>query len=250
MNKKEKIFWAVFVVVVIAAVAGIIWGAKDGSVKMAVDDDVLVGHERGAPDAKVILTEFGDFQCPACGAYHPLTTRLIEERGDKVKYVFKNFPLANVHQNATAAAEAAEAAALQNKFWDMHDMLFEHQDEWSAESNPTELFAKYAIEIGLDPRKFREDMKSPGVSETITADIAAGSRAGVSYTPYLLLNGERIETPQGYDELLKVIDAALAEALPMETGTEDDLGGEASALPEEGGAEEKSAPETEDNGLY
>src|SRR3989338_2093696 len=99
---------------------------------------------KGNKEAKVTLIEYSDFQCPACGAYYPVVKQLNEEVGDKIVIAYRNFPLRQVHQNAQIAAQAAEAAGKQGKFWEIHDMLFENQKEWSSYVNAKEIFIKYA----------------------------------------------------------------------------------------------------------
>jgi len=179
-----------------------------------LDSTTPVAHEthiRGAADAKVVLTEFGDFQCPACGAYEPIVKNVTTHYGAQIKFEFKNFPLP-MHGNAIAAAIAAEAAGLQGKFWEMHDELYEHQTEWADVRDPNVKFTEYAKEIGLDTAKFAKDIVESEAAGRVKSDMKEGERVNVSYTPYFLLNGKKIENPKTEADFNIVIEAALKEA--------------------------------------
>src|SRR5215471_15206716 len=128
------------------------------------------GHIRGNPSAPVTLVEFGDFQCPSCGYYHPIVTELVKRYPDKVKLEFHNYPLMTMHAHAYDAAMAAEAAGLQGKYWEMHDMLYDHQQEWARLPSTDTQFVAYAGTLGLDANKFMRDMKSPDVQKRILED--------------------------------------------------------------------------------
>jgi protein-disulfide isomerase len=168
-------------------------------------------HVRGALDAKVVLTEFGDFQCPACGSYEPIVKNITAHYGAQIKFEFKNFPLP-MHGNAVAAAIAAEAAGLQGKFWEMHDELYAHQSEWSDVRDPNTKFTDYAKEIGLDTSKFSKDLTSPEVAGHVKSDMKEGENVNVAYTPYFLLNGKKLENPKTEADFNVVIETALKDA--------------------------------------
>lgn len=142
---------------------------------------------RGAEMATVTIVEFSDFQCPFCGRAHPVLTQALRELSGRVKMVFKHYPLSG-HARAMPAARAAEAARLQGKFWEMHDLLFENQ---SALEDPD--LEKYATRLGLDLERFRTDLASPEVQRRIDADRAAGATVGVDSTPSLYINGRKFE---------------------------------------------------------
>lgn len=164
---------------------------------------------RGNKDAKVTLIEYGDFQCPACGAYHPLVKQLVQEFGNDVHFAFRNFPLRQAHPNAELAARAAEAAGRQDKFWEMHDMLFEHQKDWSLKSRPKDIFADYAGRIGIDQATFEQDIELDAVQQEVQQDFTSGNASGVDATPTFFLNGTKIKSPQGYEEFKKIISDAI-----------------------------------------
>ena len=145
-------------------------------------------------NAKVVLIEYGDFQCPACSTMSPKLKALSEEYGDKIAVVFRNFPLSG-RPNSLSAAAAAEAAGLQGKYWEMHDLLYEKQTEWGSANatERTEFYKKYAKEVGVkDEEKFIADMKSANISKKISYDKALGTAAKITGTPSLFLNGEEL----------------------------------------------------------
>lgn len=163
--------------------------------ELAIDDSPV----RGAPMAPVTIVEFSDFQCPYCGRAHPVVKDALGKYTGKVKLVFKHYPLSG-HPRAMPAAKAAEAARLQDKFWEMQDMLFEHQDRLEDGD-----LVGYASSLGLDLQKFEEDMASKGVADRIARDRALGAKVGVASTPTLFINGRR------FTESLRNLEAYLAE---------------------------------------
>jgi glutaredoxin len=142
---------------------------------------------RGSPMAPVTIVEFSDFECPFCAAAHPVLERIVSESDGKVRLVFKQFPL-DAHPNARAASRASVAAGRQGKFWDMHDRLFEHQNQLE----PRQLEA-HAEALGLDLERFRKDMESEATERRIEEDRALGRRAGVRGTPSIFINGRLFE---------------------------------------------------------
>lgn len=158
---------------------------------------------------KVSLVEYGDFQCPACGQYHPLVKQLVEKYNNDIQFQFRNYPLQQIHPNARAASRAAEAAAKQNKYWEMHDLLYEQQDSWNASSAANTVFEAYAGQLGLNVAKFKTDFASSEVNSIITADFNEGTKLGVTSTPTFFLQGKKIENPQTLDEFSKLIDEAI-----------------------------------------
>lgn len=145
-------------------------------------------HTKGAENALVTIEEFADFQCPPCAGLHDEIKKLEEEYGSKLRVVHRHFPL-DSHNNAIAAAQAAEAAALQGKFWEMSDLLYKHQEEWSEMGNPRQAFVGYAKNLNLDQEKFLRDIDSPETKERIEADKARGDSINVSATPTLFIDG-------------------------------------------------------------
>lgn len=159
---------------------------------------------KGPENVKVTLIEYGDFQCPACGAYHPIVKQLEEEFSKDLKIVYRFFPLANVHKNAMLAAQTAYAAGFQNKFWKMHDMLYENQSAWS-DTNPKDIFIEYAKELKLDVNKFKTDMDSDSAKKFINSQADTGLSIGINSTPTFFVNGNHIQSPSDYDGFKKII---------------------------------------------
>lgn len=167
-------------------------------------------HTVGSGKSGVVLVEYGDYQCPACGQYYPIVKQVVEAHKNDITFQFRNFPLVQIHQNAFAAARAAEAASLQNKFWEMHDALYENQQTWGSASSPNTYFEAYAKQLGLDVEKFKTDMGSSQVSDVINADIAEGQKLGANSTPTFVLNGKKLDqNPRSLDEFNKLIDDAI-----------------------------------------
>jgi protein-disulfide isomerase len=162
--------------------------------------------------AAVTLIEYSDFQCPACAAYYPLVSRLSDEFPDQLHLVYRYYPLMQIHQNALASAKAAEAAGRQGKFWEMHDLLFQKQKDWSELSDPTDTFVGYARELVLDEAQWQSDLKNSDVEKVVLAQAEQGNRDGVNATPTFFLNGQKIDNPQSYDEFKRVVEALLPNA--------------------------------------
>ncbi len=162
-------------------------------------------HAAGPADASSTLVEYGDYQCPYCGAAYPVVKRLQKTLGKKLRFVFRNFPLTEAHPYALIAAEAAEAAALQDKFWEMHDLLFEQQT-----SLKPDLIPVWAKRIGLNVEKFGKDIKEGVVEERIKEDRWSGIRSGVNGTPTFFINGIRYDGSPDYASLLSALESELA----------------------------------------
>ena len=201
-------------VVIAAAVAVSIavsgGGSPGGTTASVMDAVVATDHAKGNPAAKVVLIEYSDFQCPACGAYYPLVRRIAEDYANDIAFVYRHFPLQQ-HPNAIPAARAAEAAALQGKFWEMHNIIFEHQDAWAGAANPTDTFMGYAREIGLIEDQFRKDYEADAGRDRAKSDFESGLGAGVNATPTFFLNGKKIENPRSYDAFKAMLDEAIAQ---------------------------------------
>jgi protein-disulfide isomerase len=202
MTKKT---WIIFVVICAAILGGLIWMSKNNQVNVA-DVDInaiqsaseqngnIADHVSGNKDAKVTIIEYGDFQCPGCKSAAPVMKTIKEKYKNDVAFVFRNFPLP-IHGNARAAAAAAEAAGLQGKYWEMHDKLYESQNEWAELSGSTRLdtFAAYAGFLGLDRDKFLADIEKDEIATKINFDKALGTKAGVTGTPSIFVNGEHAD---------------------------------------------------------
>lgn len=159
-------------------------------------------HSQGADDAPITLVEYGDYECPTCGAAYQIVKKVQKKMGDKLKFIFRNFPLAQVHPHAEHAAEAAESADAQGKFWEMHDRLFENQNALDDES-----LSDYAGEIGLDDKKFTEDLRNERFEKRIRADFAGGIESGVNGTPTFFINGTRYDDALDYESLLAALES-------------------------------------------
>ena len=163
------------------------------------NDNVVTGvpgaeppHTLGPDNAPAKLEEFGDFECPPCGLFHPILVQMHKEFGDKLQITFREYPLAPAHQHAIAAASAAEAAGLQGKFWEMHDLLYENQKAWHETFDVRPIFEGYAKQIGLDMNRYQKDLNSDEVAKRITDDGKRAHSMGVKGTPTVFLNGKEV----------------------------------------------------------
>lgn len=195
------------VLIIVALFAYYFYAASNGALNKV--EEIIISdtdHVRGASAGTVTLVEFGDFQCPACGAYEPLVRKVLQDNPTTLKLVFRHFPLTAIHQNALLGAKAAEAAGLQGKFWEMHDMLYENQQTWSASLSAHDFIVGYAKALNLDEKKFASDLNNPSIEAKILAEYKEGARLGVQGTPTFFLNGKKIENPQSpeaFDALIK-----------------------------------------------
>lgn len=176
-------------------------------------------------DKPVTLIEYGDFECPACASYYPIIKQVKEELKDSLQFQFRNFPLDNIHPNARAAHRAAEAAAKQGKFWEMHDKLYETQTSWNAQSgtNATQaikIFEGYASLLGLKLEQFKTDFASQATNDIINADLSEGKKVGVDSTPTFILNGKKIDqNPRDAEAFKKLITDAITEQAKKSTNS-------------------------------
>lgn len=214
-----KRFWIILAAVVIGLIAlFVITKPKDeagpdatfnGDAKQIQQDD----HAKYGSDKKVTLIEYGDFQCPTCGSYYPVVKQVAEQYKDQVNFVFRHFPIISSHPNAFAAARAAEAASKQDKFWEMHDRLFETQSSWGqTAANQQSLFESYAEELGLNMEQFKQDYVSQAASDRINRDVSSAKQFGVNGTPTFILNGEKIKNPGDAEAFGKLLDDAIKKA--------------------------------------
>ena len=204
----NRVGWIIFTAVVVLILGGlVVWarianppidltGVENNSVVAASEQNGNIGdHVKGNDKNKVILVEYGDYQCPSCQGAFPNINELMEEYGDDIQFVFRNFPLTAIHPNARAAAAAAEAAGIQGKFWEMHDLLYQSPNDWQNldSSKRLEVFTSYAAGLELDTDKFKTDFAGSSVSRKINFDMALGKSAGTSATPTFFLNGEKLD---------------------------------------------------------
>lgn len=201
MSKKT---WLIFAAICVAILGSLVWLSKSKQLNVDAVDILAIqapsdqngnigDHVFGNKDAKVRLIEYGDFQCPGCRDAAPVLKEISEKYKADVAFIYRNFPLA-MHGNARTAAATAEAAGLQGKYWEMHDKLFSTQDEWSELSGSTRLdaFTNYATGLGLDKQQFLNDIEGSRIAAKIAFDQALGSKAGVTGTPTIFVNGKKV----------------------------------------------------------
>nr|CAA6829687.1 MAG: Disulfide bond formation protein DsbA [uncultured Thiotrichaceae bacterium] len=163
---------------------------------------------KGFKKSPLLLVEYSDFQCPACLNQHRTIRAAWKDIRRKVHFVYRHFPLTNIHPHANLAAHYAEAAGRQEKFWEMHDQLFDNQSTWAALDDPTKTFDGYATALKLDLAQLKTDMESSEVKDKIKADIASARSSDVRSTPTLFLNGKQLSNVRGKDQLVEAIETA------------------------------------------
>ena len=179
-------------------------------ISQADTDALRQGASLGNPQSKVVVTEFGDYQCPSCATWSTyIKDSVIAKYGDKILFVFKNFPLP-IHKNAPAAAQAVEAAGVQGKFWEMHDIVYEKQQDWENEKDPNTKFESYANQLGLNINQWKKDRDSDKIKDLISTDLALAEKLELPGTPAFLLNGVLLQ-PKSFTDLNKAIDEELAK---------------------------------------
>jgi protein-disulfide isomerase len=161
-------------------------------------------HRQGDPDAPCTLVEYGDYQCPSCGHAYPIVKRVQKHFGKRLLFVFRNFPLSEMHPYAEPAAETAEFAAAHHKFWEMHDLLYENQDRLD-----DALLFQLAQQLQLDPEKLRQALASKEFEPRVRADFRGGVRSGVNGTPTFFINGQRHDGAYDYASLVEAIERVL-----------------------------------------
>ena len=142
--------------------------------------------------SSITLTEYSDFQCPACAAWNQVVGEIVREYGSKIKFQYRHFPL-NIHKNAISAAYAAEAAGLQDKFWLMANILFTRQSEWAEKPQPLTMYHKYAQELGLDLEQFNQDYQSQKVKTKVENDLKSAEKLNLASTPSFFINNQYLE---------------------------------------------------------
>jgi protein-disulfide isomerase len=229
----NKYGWIIFSVVVVGLLGGLVAytrstnpaidvsGVNNNSTLKAIPESGnIADHIEGKTDSKVVLIEYGDYQCPSCGSAYPNVNTLMNEYSDRVALIFRNFPLTSIHPNAKVAAASAEAAGLQGKYWEMHNVLYENQKSWETldATKRVDAFVGYANQLGLDTTKFKTDLSSTDINKKITYDMTLGKANGVDATPTFFLNGKKLDEAtaggivQGDLKLVKAkIDDLLAE---------------------------------------
>ncbi len=195
------IFGTLLMIVVVAVLFSRSTPASKSGEVVVDQSQLLQGATKvkGPEAAPITVVEFSDFQCPACKASQPLVDQIIKTYPDKVKVVYRHFPLDSIHPNARLAAQAAEVALAQGKFWEFHDKLFTTQTDWEKISNKDELkakFADYAAEFKLDKQAFMEKIEAPEAAQAVKVDSDYGSSLSIQATPTFFVNGKMTAAPQ------------------------------------------------------
>lgn len=209
---KKIALWCFAAILVTIAGLGI-WKLSQSSDYLNFSPETILkvneaDHTKGNNTSGITLIEYSDFQCPACSAYYSILKQLNQEFTDKILFAYRHFPLKQ-HANAQLAARAAEAASRQNKFWEMHDLLFEHQGEWSDQKNAKEKFIEYAQSLNLDMERFKNDLTSKEIKQKVANDYNSGVRLGVNATPTFFLNGKKLQNIRSYEEFKNFIQTEL-----------------------------------------
>lgn len=221
MSRKAEVWFiagfAVLVVLAAIAAAFLSGGVSPKPAFRATTVPAITGNDRvrGNTQAAVSLIEYGDFECPACAQYQPILAQLLAQYGDRVQFVFRNFPLYQIHANAMVSSQAAEAAGAQGKYWEMHDLLYQKQAEWvtaSPDAVVAKYFNGYAQSLGLDVTKFDADIASDAVKAKVQHDLDTGKAGQIDHTPTFFINLTQIPNPISYDEFKSGLDAALASS--------------------------------------
>ncbi len=218
INVMDRRFASILILCVVG-LGAVFWFTKDksnqtGSGSNGGQTVAPSNHVTGQNAKKVTLVEYGDYQCPACGGYHPLIKALVQKYQADIQFQFRNFPL-TIHQNARAAARAAEAADKQGKFWEMHDLLYEQQKSWESSNNVIGIFESYASQLGLNVDTFKKDYASDSINALINADYNEGTKIDIKGTPTFILQGKKIndkDLPRDLPGFEKLIDEAIASA--------------------------------------
>lgn len=214
MNSDAKFTLGVIISTLVLVAGGIFLAGKLGSNSGKADPKILIrddSYKMASSSATVSLVEFSDFECPACGAYHPVVKKLLSDYKDKIAFVYRNFPLEQ-HKNAVPAAVAAEAAGKQGKYWEMFDIIFEKQNEWSTSTSPNDIFKSYASVLKLNPEQFDKDLGSEDIRKKIQRDYDDGVKVGIDSTPTFFVNYRKLENnPASTEDFKKVIDEAIAK---------------------------------------
>ncbi|OGL89343.1 hypothetical protein A3I45_02815 [Candidatus Uhrbacteria bacterium RIFCSPLOWO2_02_FULL_53_10] len=215
--RKHWLLWGGLVIVLFVIVFGVARLANnssapsDGGVPLTTTDSVEGEWTKGNPEAPIVLIEYSDFQCPACRNYYPAVKDVAAAYPDDVKVVYRHYPLRSIHENAQIAGQAAEAAGMQGKFWEMHDLLFENQSEWSTGVGQKATFVRYAEELGLDVERFKDDLTSNAAQGAVNRGYVSAIQAGVNSTPTFFLNGQQIQVAPDVAAFAELIDPLVTE---------------------------------------
>lgn len=216
-----KQFWIILAVIAAIFVGIVVLSNNKKTENGTTSTSTKAGtkHIQGEGKTGVTLQEYGDYQCPICGTYYPVVKQVVEKYKDQITFQFSNLPLTQIHPNTFAASRAAEAAGLQNKYWEMHDLLYINQNAWASSSNAQTIFEGYAQQLNLNMAQFKKDYSSTKVNDAINADAAAFKKTGdPEATPTFYLDGHKLDNTDLMDsngpnveKFSKVIDAEIAK---------------------------------------
>lgn len=196
----DKRFWAIIGVLLVIVVGAIIISNNKNKSNTTTSNVAPTNHVEGKGSTGVKLVEYGDYECPICEMYYPVVKQVQSQFNDQIYFQFRNLPLTSIHQNAFVGARAAEAAAMQNKFWQMHDTLYENQTSWAQSSDPSTFFTQYAKQLGLNVSKFQTDESSDYINSLINADMNAFNKTNQQEaTPTFFLDGKYISNSELVD---------------------------------------------------
>jgi len=219
-NMNNKFIWVIAILAIIGTVFVLMKLAS-----MAPKSDNNTNNSKIAPaildsdnvkgnkNAKITIIEYSDFQCPACNAYFPILKQINDEFSKDILFVYRHFPLKQIHKNAESAARASEAAKEQGKFWEMHDMIFVNQSVWAEDKNAKDIFIKYAKNLELDANKFKADIDSQKIKDKVNSDYQGGFQARVNSTPSFFLNGNKIQNLRSVEEFRNIINQELEKVI-------------------------------------
>ena len=190
--------------------------AENGHARILTKDGRDATNSANPSQQVITMVEYADLQCPACKSYHPVVLGLLKAFPERLKLIFKNFPLSQVHPNAMAAAIAAESAGRQGKYFQFVDNAYEKQEEWAGLDNPQSKFEEYAKALGLNVDQFKKDQKDPAIAKLISEENNEGIKNGVTGTPSFFVNGKKIVNPANIDAFKKII----ADEIKSNTGSE------------------------------
>jgi len=209
----SKQFLGVLVIIALVFVGIFVFSGNKTTNSSTTTGSKPTEHIEGLGKSGVTLVEYGDYECPYCEEYYPIVKQVQQEFNSQIYFQFRNFPLVSIHPNAFAGARAAEAAAMQNKFWQMHDTLYDSSnwEVWSTSSDPTPYFYEYAQALGLNVNTFKTDFASAAVNNLVNADMNAGNKLNIQGTPTFFLDGKQISPAPTVASFASLINTAIAK---------------------------------------
>lgn len=214
MNQEVKVLTSIGIITIAFLLGAVFFFSNSNSPnkneQKTVDNNLLIKENSSkiaTDSAKVTIVEFGDYQCPACKAAFPIVKQILNDYSGRVNFVFRHFPLPQ-HKNGFIASEAVEAAGEQGKYWEMHNLMYENQQEWEESNNPIDIFLKYATKLNLNPDQFKSSITQGKYKQKINDDKGDGVKLGVNSTPTFYINGEKLNG-FSYNEFKRLIDSNL-----------------------------------------